>query len=198
MTMKRYTRMRNAALAATLGATIAILIPAASRAEPSGPATTESVVVQVMPLKRVGVDKAIADAHGYEVRTTSSGMQYAVKKGSPVTPENTLPGECGKSWVYFTAIDTRRHYSSIYTGWELNPNESGAWDFAWTVHVVDNYGVSDKHWGNPLASEHFWAGTNAFTSSGPGWAYAQVSAGFVWLWDGSICYSYGPTDQAKL
>lgn len=180
------TALLGGALMLPVGATAA-----SAASAPSAAATPES------PLKRIGVNREIAEAHGYEVRTGSNGVQYPVKKGS-TTPADTRTGNCGKSWVRFTAVDRSRHYSSIVTGWQLNDGEAGAIDFSWTVHVIDNYGVSDKHWGHPLASEHFWHDVNRFTSRGPGPARAQVTSGTVIEWDGSICFSLGPVDHTRL
>src|SRR5437588_537313 len=80
----------------------------------------------------------------------------------------------------------------------LSAGESPAWDFDWTVHVIDNYGVSDKHWGGTLAFDNSWEGHNYFHSSGTGEVHVHVTSGLVFLSDGSVCYSYGPSDDTYI
>lgn len=41
----------------------------------------------------------------------------------------------------------------------------------------DNYGASTKPWNDPPTPTHFWVKTHGFTSSGAGWAYADVLLG---------------------
>ncbi len=152
----------------------------------------------VAPMKRVGVDHAIAHAHGYEVRVDSTGVEYAVKKGT-VTPFNEVPGDCGSSFIYFTAVDTSKHYSSVYTGFRLNSGEAGAVFVNWYISIVDNYGASSPAWADPAASVHFWAKVHPFTAGGPTIAYADVLYGSTaTLWSGTICFSYGPSDSKQL
>jgi hypothetical protein len=150
------------------------------------------------PMRVIGYDRDVAAKNGYEIRIDASGAEYSAKVGSPEQPADERVGDCGWSWVYFTAVDTRTHFTSIYTGWRLLEGLPGAWDFNWNVHVTDLYGVSDKHWGNPIPSYHNWAAANAFQSGGPGPANATVTVGLVFLTNGTICFAYGPTAHADL
>ncbi|MBU8857787.1 MULTISPECIES: hypothetical protein [unclassified Micromonospora] len=172
------------------------LSPAVAQATATQPDPTSTYIV--MPLKRVGVDHKIAAANGYEVRVDSKGIEYAVKKGEFATL-NELPGECGSSFVYFTAVDTKKHYTSIYTGYTIRSGWPGAVYTNWKVGVIDNYGASTKSWNDPSTPTHFWAKSKGFTSSGPGYAYADVLLGSIaTLANGTICYSHGPSASAYL
>ncbi|TDB80946.1 hypothetical protein [Micromonospora sp. KC721] len=174
------------------------LSPAAAHAAKPTPQPDPAGTYIVSPMKRIGVDNEIAEANGYEVRLDSNGVEYAVKKGE-ITTQNEVAGECGKSWVYFTAVDTKKHYSSIYTGYSIHANWPGAIFTRWRVGVVDNYGASTKPWDDPSTPTHFWVKTHPFTSSGPGWAYADVLPGSIaTLSNGTICYSHGPEASAYL
>ncbi|MDW5324252.1 hypothetical protein [Plantactinospora sp. KLBMP9567] len=180
-----------AALGAALG-----LSPAQASAEPNG--ASGAVVVQEMSMKRVGVNREIAAAHGYQVRVDSNGVEYSVKKGES-TLFDEVPGECGRSFIYLTAVDTTRHYTSIYTGFSLNPGWSGAILVTWGISIIDSYGASTGNWNDPAASVHFWAKTYPFTAGGP----TQVTTSVLYgsnavLWDGTICFSYGPTATGTL
>jgi hypothetical protein len=86
------------------------------------------------------------------------------------------------------------HSGLIQTGFDVN---AIAFDFGWTVHVIDDFGVSDKNWGRPIWTSH-WVGTNNFRASGQTWAFVEVTYGVAFLINGSICYSYGPWDQRFL
>ncbi|GAA1387736.1 hypothetical protein [Catellatospora chokoriensis] len=168
---------------------------------PASPALAEPVGGEVRmeaPMVRIGVDHKIAEANGYVVRVDSNGVEYSVKKGA-ITPFNEVWGECGSSFVYLTAVDTKKHYTSIYTGFTLAAGRAGAVWVDWNVSMIDNYGASVKTWDQPEASVHDWRKTKPFTSSGPGWAYAKVlNTSIVTLWDGTICWSYGPQAEAYL
>ncbi|WKU05537.1 hypothetical protein [Micromonospora sp. HUAS LYJ1] len=149
-------------------------------------------------MTRTGVNHDIAEAHGYEVRVDENGIEYPIKKGG-VSTNNRVSGTCGWSWVYLTAVDTNKHYTTIDTGFELATGFAGAIYVNWGVGVIDNYGSSTKTWNDPAASVHYWHKGKGFTSSGPGWVTADVLYGSVaTLYDGTICYSHGPTASAYL
>jgi hypothetical protein len=167
---------------------------AAELTEKPDPASTFTV----MPMKRIGVNHEIAKANGYEVRVDSEGIEYAVKEGE-ITTFNEVAGECGSSWVFFNAVDTARHSATVYTGHRVREDWPGAVYTSWDVTVLDDYGVSVKTWRDPSTPTHFWAKGHRFTSSGPGWAYAEVRLGSIaTLADGTICYSHGPETWAYL
>lgn len=200
-------------------------VPATAGSAGAGAAArADGSVTQYFPMTAVGVDRKVAAAHGFTVVTDSQGHEHSVPAspsaaaagGTPVTaptgapaagtavkaaaaapavtPYNTLPGDCGTSYVKVTPVGN--HKAVIQTGFTVNAH---AVSFDWTVHVVDDYGVSNKHWSNVLPVWLTnWVGTNNFTSSGPGWVYVNVSSGFAVLWNGTICYSHGPWDQALI
>ncbi|MFI9638966.1 hypothetical protein ACIG87_02700 [Micromonospora sp. NPDC051925] len=179
-------------------AIVAGLSPAAAHAAATTTQPDPTSTYIVTPMKRVGVNHKIAKANGYEVRVDDNGVEYAVKKGE-ITTLDTVPGECGSSFVYFNAVDTSKHYASIYTGYSINTSWPGAIYTNWAVGVIDNYGSSTKTWNDPSTPTHFWAKSKGFTSSGPGYAYADVLLGSIaTLANGTICYSHGPSTSAYL
>ena len=191
--------MRTRKSILTMGVATALacvgLVPSAAQAAPTAPHS--KTVVSVQTLKAVGVDRAVAKAHGFEVRVGADGIEYPVKRGT-VPRLDTRAGDCGTSFLYFTAVDTRKHYTSIYTGFDLAPGRRGAVTVDWVVHVTDNYGVSNKEWHTTEASVHSWHKTKGFTASGPTPVYGNVSIGVVILWDGTVCLSAGPKASARL
>ena len=158
-------------------------------AAPAHAATTEAPAqVVVSPMHIVGYDRAVAAAHGYEIRVGANGQEYSVKQGE-VTPYNTIPGDCGKSWVYI--YPKGGHKADIDTGFDVN---TPAVDFSWDVRVHDDWGTSIKSWGHVLLAQHNWEGVNHFKSSGAGYVDARVISGFAILANGGVCYSEGPSD----
>ncbi|MFV2104708.1 hypothetical protein [Micromonospora sp. LOL_024] len=169
----------------------------AHAADPTVQPDPTSIYIE-MDMKRVGVDHKIAKANGYEVRVDSNGIEYAVKEGE-VTTFDEKTGTCGSSFVYLTAVDTKKHYTSIYTGYTILPSYPGAIYTDWAVGVIDSYGSSTKTWSDPSLPTRLWAKTHGFTSSGPGWVYADVLLGSIaTLANGTICFSHGPSARAYL
>ncbi len=169
----------------------------AHAAEPAAEPDPTSVYIE-MPMERIGVDHEIAEANGYEVHVDSNGVEYAVKEGE-ANLLGEVTGNCGTSFVYLTAVDTKKHYTSIYTGYTILPSYPGAIYTDWAVGVLDNYGSSTKTWHDPSKPTRFWAKTHGFTSSGAGWVYANVRPGSIaTLSNGTICFSGSPTASAYL
>ncbi len=193
--MKTVRNLLCSIVVATVGAVT--FAPGQALAKEPPAAEAPDIIVVRQPMVRKGVDHDVAKAHGFEVRVGADGIEYPVKKGA-ITPRDTRTGPCGTSFVYFTAVDTRKHYTSIYTGFDLKAGMRGAITVDWVVHVVDDYGVSNKEWHTTEASVHSWHKTKGFTASGPTDVWGQVTTGLVVLWDGTICYSYGPTASARL
>jgi hypothetical protein len=137
-------------------------------------------------------------AGGDQVAVIDDPRGYGEDPGRVEQVHPQVPGECGTSFFYFTAKDTSRHYTTVYTGFTIRDDWAGAITVDWNINVVDNFGVTDKTWSTTLASRHFWAGTLPFTVGGPTYIRGEVHWGFAVLWDGTICYSYGPWDQANL
>jgi hypothetical protein len=176
-------------------AVLALLAPATAQASAGLPATQASAAIPaksfkvVRPMQAIGFDRDVAAANGFEIRVNNQGHEYSVPVGSDAsaTPSNTVTGNCGSSYVQITPVGNRK--ALIQTGFTVY---TGAVDFDWVVHVIDNYGVSNKTWGSPLAFRSSWVGTNNFTSSGTGYASAEVTYGVAFLWDGTICFALGP------
>lgn len=182
--------MRRLLVPIVAAAVLALLAPAAASAAPAAPAAIPAKSFRVVrPMQVIGFDRAIAAENGFEIRTNSAGQEYSVPVGSDAsaTPNNTVYGDCGSSYVQITPVGN--HKALIQTGFSVY---TGAVDFDWIVHVIDNYGVSNKTWGGPLAFRSSWVGTNNFTSGGTGYASAEVTYGVAFLWDGTICFSLGP------
>jgi hypothetical protein len=205
----RFSRSVRAAVAIAIAVVLGAVSPAAAYASGFDDGETDgdpSVTVQPDPdsqyiemtLTRIGVDHDIAEAAGYDVRVDDQGVEYAAPKGQ-ASQFNTVPGTCGTSFVYFTAVDTKKHYTSIYTGYTIRDDWSGAIYTNWDVSVLDNYGVSHKTWRDPSKATHFWAKKKGFTASGRTKAYADVTQGSIaTLSDGTICFSHGPSASAQL
>lgn len=190
--MRRKTSVLAALVVAAMSAVVG-LSPAAAQADASPPTSK-----QFAAMTRIGVDRAVAEANGFEVRLDSNGVEYPVKKGS-VSTSNIVTGECGTSWVWLQAVDKTKHYTTIVTGFQLANGMAGAVYINWKVSVVDNYGSSTKSWNDPAASEHFWQKGVGFTAGGPTVVYADVLYGSIaTLWDGTICYSHGPSASAAV
>ena len=181
--------MRKLLIPIVATAVLALLAPTAAQAS-AVPASIPTKSFRVVkPMQVVGFDREVAAANGYEIRVNNEGQEYSVPVGSDasVTPSNTVTGNCGSSYVQITPVGNRK--ALIQTGFTVY---TGAVDFDWVVHVIDNYGVSNKTWGGALAFRSSWVGTNNFTSSGTGYASAEVTWGVAFLWDGTICFSLGP------
>jgi hypothetical protein len=165
-----------------------VAVPTAAQAAPSGEA---GITTTTLGMTIVGFDPAVAKANGYEVRTGSDGKQYPVMKGGGVSTNvtGTVYGNCGSSYVTLTALGNRKVL--IETGFNVI---APAYDYSWTVHVIDNYGASNKYWGSALNPPRpSWLGTNLFTSSGTGYMWAGVTSGVALLTNGWVCYSGNPS-----
>ena len=150
-----------------------------------------------VPMKRTGVDHQVAAAHGYVVRTGADGVEYAAKPGD-VTPFNTVPGDCGISWINFVGSNPYTHHTTIQTGFQLANGYPGAVHVEWDIDIIDDYGVSNPGWVEYPPSVHRWEKFYPFTSAGSGIAVTDVILGIAILWDGTICFSYDPSDSTGL
>jgi len=174
-------------------------VPAPARADDGKP-TSMRVTVEMV---RIGVDHAIAEAAGYEVRVDSKGVEYAVPRGSPRTIDNEVPGPCGTSWVEWVEIDWFRHSAKIYTGFEILSGWPNAISVPnWITTVTDNYGVSTREHGPPfdaIAPAHVWVGKRlGFTAGGATGAWVEVTYGLAILANGTFCWSLNPWDFTEL
>jgi hypothetical protein len=145
----------------------------------------------------IGVDAAVAKAHGYVVRTARNGAKYAVRASdakSVATPANEVGGNCGTSYLYYYSVGNREAY--VDTGFEVTP--APAIYFSWHVAVTDNIGVGNHSWGDPLADDWNWA-TEWLTVHGTtGYSTADVTSGAAVLSNGDVCGSGDPWDWTDL
>lgn len=148
-------------------------------------------------MRRVGVDHALAEAIGYEVRVDRQGVEYAVPKGSPRSElDGSIEGPCGWSWIDWVDVDWFNHRAWISTGFEIR----ASWPLAvsvpnWISTVMDNYGVSTRQHGPDLDAifpARLWSGKRpSFTAGGPTGALVEITTGWAVLANATICWA-GP------
>lgn len=169
-------------------------------AAPVLPASGDAFKVEVS-MQVGGFDSAVAEANGYEIRTSENGTQYSVKKGTPkgssgeMTAQGEVEGGCGKSWVWLTPRDNRE--VNIRTGFSVS---DAVRDFTWTV-TLDDQGGRTKHdfLGHPDADG--FVDKNRIVSGltrGSARAYVIALANFAILVNGQVCFSGGPADTAVI
>ncbi len=157
--------------------------------------TAEVVVTARMHV--VGFDAAVAAAHGYVIRTTPAGQQYAVKEGSSavsVTPEDVSVGDCGISYVYEYGIGNRA--VELYTGFSVEyEGVTAVVDGHWQVRLSDRGGTSFKNWNVPATANGIWQVDQVVGGLTRGPAQAKVVSAASWalLANGAVCYSGGPS-----
>jgi len=183
-----------ALVAPAMPATASTRPPTTASAEPSPPVPGQIVTV-TYPM--VEVDAAFARALGYDIdRMLADAKKTArqTRDSGMAVPLNTVYGNCGWSFIQMTPTGNR--YALIQTGYHTY---SISTSYSWTVHVVDDWGASNKYWSNTFPIwTHDWVGTNNFRSSGAGWAFAEVTSGIAILWNLTICYSGNPWTQAYI
>ncbi len=166
---------------------------------PATGGTPQLVAVGTAPLHIVSINAAVAKAHGYVVRTAPNGLRYSVKasaRGAAAapTPLNEVTGDCGDSYLYYYAVGGKEAY--VDTGWNVTP--AAAWDYSWTVAVVDNAGTGRNSWGGFLAGDWNWATDWLTKHSVTGYSWAEVVSGEVSLLNGDECSSLNPWDWTNL
>ena len=155
-------------------------------------AQSKPTITVTRPMHVVGIDAAVAKAHGYTVRTNAQGQQYAVKTGSAaVSPANTITYTCGSSWLSYTAIGSRA--GTVSTGYAINPAAGVVAEASWEVAVVDNHGTGLVP-NTPTTGTLSWGTTEVTHHSVTGYSYAQVVWENSWVVtvEGILCYSGGP------
>lgn len=108
--MRRVIKTGLASIAVgVMGATLLGTAPAQAATTTATGGGAHRVVTQAMTV--TGFNVKVAAAHGYEIRTTPSGVQYSVKKGTPSTatpsiahPNTTIGGNCGSSYIDYNAV----------------------------------------------------------------------------------------------
>jgi hypothetical protein len=147
-------------MATVLGGAIDLSPASAQAAKPE----PESLYIEI-PMVRIGVDYAIAKANGYEARVDANGIEYAAKKGE-ATITDTVPGNCGTSFIYFTAVDKVKHYTTVYTGYNIRNDWPGAIVTYWRINITDRFGSSSPSEGDTHGPTSFWSWGYGFTSGG--------------------------------
>ncbi|SEC43327.1 hypothetical protein SAMN04489729_1562 [Amycolatopsis lurida] len=159
-------------------------------AAPAGAAGSTRVVEGEMHIGRF--DAAVAEAHGYEIRTRSDGTQYSVRKGAPADalPMNVVEGNCGRSWVWEDGIGNAS--VRLNTGFHVRNAVAAR---SWRVQLDDNGGTSTQPFSGG-ASGAYWDETRIVPglTRGPGYAVVRSDgSNFAILTDGAVCFSGGPS-----
>lgn len=139
-----------------------------------------------------GVNRKVAQAHGFKVATAPDGTQYAVPTAAAVNPDGTrytaatiqpddfYEGDCGDSYIWIH--DVGAHVPEIETGFDL---DSDAVSYYWKVNRSDPYGSTSHSWAGGLALDTTWEGEWDIHGGGPGWEIAGVvPSSDALLWDG--------------
>ncbi|MFF2820483.1 hypothetical protein ACFVT9_33780 [Kitasatospora cineracea] len=197
------------ALAAAATTPAVAVTKAATAAEPSASAPVE------VALEFKGYDKAVAQAHGYTIKTSPQGFEYSVinnatpaqdqaaqakaairwGKAAPTTaPGLVHPNDygdifsptCGTAWISGNAVGNLS--VDISTGFTLLPGDKAIFYF-WKVYLADPGGTSHLQWGpTGLADRNSWAGHKTVGGLTVGNATATVSTeSYAVLIDGSSC-----------
>ncbi|GAB7188835.1 hypothetical protein ATKI12_8950 [Kitasatospora sp. Ki12] len=178
----------------------------ASVAQPSKHVPPAGAKVAKMTVR--GVDRQVAESHGFKVVTGPDGTQHVVPTaaatnpdGSPYkattakatttfSPDNVVEGNCGDSYLWVHAVGG--YVSEIETGFDLN---MGAVAYHWQVNRSDTWGSDSHSWGGGLGVDTSWHGEWDVRSGGATWETAGVvPSSDALLWDGEICSSGGPSD----
>lgn len=178
---------RAAVLASAFVAASVLYAPTASADSPPVKTRTHTST----PMKVVGFDAKVAEAHGYRI-VTINGKQSSVLKGtSHGNPQmkNTVYGNCGSSFVDAYRV-SRKPYVSFSTGYSV-----------YTRVVEKSWSVGFNSFSDGGAFTFSGKGTGSTWNSGvqsvfvKGKGIAHVSGGsHAVLVDGAICYSGTPTD----
>jgi hypothetical protein len=198
---RRFAAAVSAVAMATLAAFLGMGTAQAASAHPAPavPAQSVKTITVTRPMRVVGIDAAVAKAHGYTVRTDAQGKQYVAKLGSAaVTPQNTVAGPCGNSWVTYTAIGGKA--ASLGTGYVLNPDYGLPVSGFWEVAVVDDAGTGYVENSNPVTGSFYWDDNYTTYHSVTGYSYAEVVSdnSYVITDEGWLCYSAAPSANTTL
>ncbi|HEV2372098.1 MAG TPA: hypothetical protein VGS19_08015 [Streptosporangiaceae bacterium] len=181
------------ALAAGLVATSSVAASAATHVTHVAKPGVEKVAVR---MRVVRIDAAVARAHGYVVRTDSHGREYTVKAGSKSgpTPNDTLYGNCGWSWMWEWGVGNRA--ATVETGFHVY---TPAVAYYWQYWMEDNGGESSHTFAGGLAFRTDWGTINTWPGLTPGPAYAWVQTTSDAILDnGDVCSSAGPDDSTTI
>ena len=143
------------------------------------------------PMKIVGFDAKVAEAHGYRI-VTVNGKQYSILKRASSKPspmKDVAYGDCGSSYVDAYRASGRA-YVSVSTGYSVY--ETVAYK-AWSVtfNSFSDGGVLSFPGNN---TGHTWnSGVQAYYIKGKGLAHVSVGS-HATLINGAVCYSGTPID----
>ncbi|MEU1631038.1 hypothetical protein ABZ746_38525 [Streptomyces sp. NPDC020096] len=182
---------------------IAQAAPSADRSAPVAQASKHvpPAGAKIVKMTVGGVDRKVAESHGFKVVTDPDGTQRVVPTasatnpdGTPyhagVRPQNEADGDCGDSYLYIHSVGG--YVSEIETGFDLN---MAAVAYHWQVNRSDNWGSDSHSWGGGLGADTSWYGEWDVRSGGATWETAGVvPASDALLWDGEICYAGAPSD----
>lgn len=149
------------------------------------------------PMKIRAFDKEVVAANGLEV-VTRGGVQQLVRKGAgpEAEPLGRIDGDCGYSYIYVSGGNNIYYFN---TGFHVN---TSAVSYSWNVDMDGPWGYS-RNWGfgGALAFTQDWtSGTRSSVVDDTGWYSGEVVVPSSWamLWNGSVCYSGGPSDRGEV
>ncbi|WP_143267985.1 hypothetical protein [Amycolatopsis alba] len=162
---------------------------------PAGAAGSARVVEGEMHIGRF--DAAVAEAHGYEIRTSPDGTQYSVRKGAPAdaVPMNEVDGTCGRSWVWEDGIGNASVV--LRTGFHVRRDVVAR---SWRVQLNDDGGTSTQQFSGG-SSGPYWEEIRVVPGLTRGTGYAVVrsnGSNFAILTDGAVCFSGGPSAKTTI
>jgi hypothetical protein len=167
--------------------------------------STTDPQVETVPMHGVPVTEANALEFGYEIRTDQAGVRYAVYPGTAagdfsravplvadpapgtVTPRNTIYGDCGYAWVYFTGTTTYK------TGYQIYTTFGNTINFSWSVAFTSSIDAISVPDGSPFATQRWEVKRAHGAQALPGTNLSAVAGGNV-LTTGGICFAGAPYD----
>ncbi|MFC8448948.1 hypothetical protein [Kitasatospora sp. NPDC057223] len=210
-----YRKLATAVAAVALTVSGALMTaPVASAATQDEPTATSVEVGLVFK----GYDKAVAEAHGYTIKTSPAGFEYSVLKDA--TPEQDAaaqakaalrwgktmkkPGQgvqpiqedysdfispsCGKAWLSGIAVGNLS--VDISTGFEPNAGDAAIF-YYWNIYLSDAGGTSHQDFGpSGLLERRTWSSHRTVGGLSPsnGRAWIDSSSSYAALLDGAYCY----------
>ena len=154
-------------------------------------------------LYAVGIDAAVAKAHGYKVVTYANGDEQSV----PINPKSHLPkgpivvrsergvrpsnssydketNSCGSAWIQVQQTGTDRVL--LTSGFTVASAFDPATAYLWDITLNDANGLSDQGGYGTLSLRTSWSGSwsNLYQYK---YTIDYLSTGEVWLASGTIC-----------
>lgn len=218
----RRSRFRRilAALIATLAATAASMLltvsassAATTSASPAPASHSEHLVKKTAAMQKVRVTKLISNrpdkagrvkvqlANGAIVpipqATEKKVMSRAAQQAAAAHPDGTVYGNCGSS--YITLSEKPNGYPvAMRTGFTVVAPAIG---YDWSASISGPDYFYNYESGGFLAFDSSWnGGHQSSANEAEGFYFAAVdpAGSDAVLWDGTVCYSGGPTDEEFL